>query len=177
MDADTPTETTEAPAEEPVAEPEGDEAETPLPGIEPDISTEAAAESPEEEKTPGEEPTEAAAESPEEEPEAKEKTPDVEALAQRLVALEEALKAKDAEIQALKDDTAKANLLQAAGLDATKYSQFLHGAPEEWAGQVKALTDLRQPEKRRRDPAVDAPATSDSTDRETMVLRMFGLGD
>jgi hypothetical protein len=102
---------------------------------------------------------------------------ELDALKDRLGALEAVLANKDEEIKALRDTAAKDSLIRDAGLPS-KYSQFLHGDESTWGGQVKDLLELTSKTPARpRDPAVDAQVGSDSEDRETAILRMFGLAE
>lgn len=154
--ADTPTESSDqagAPVEEPA---ETTEAETPV-----------------EEPTVVEPPTDEHTEEPEE----KAGTTDLDSLKERLGALEAALASKEDEIKALRDAAAKDAAIRDAGLPS-KYSQFLHGDESAWGDQVKDLLELAtKTPARPRDPAVDAQVGSDSEDRETAILRMFGLAE
>lgn len=98
-------------------------------------------------------------------------------LKERLGALEAVLANKDEEIKALRDTAAKDSLIRDAGLPS-KYAQFLHGDESGWGDQVSALLELTSKTPARpRDPAVDAQVGSDSEDRETAILRMFGLAE
>lgn len=102
---------------------------------------------------------------------------ELDALKERLGALEAVLANKDEEIKALRDTAAKDSLIRDAGLPS-KYSQFLHGDESTWGDQVKDLLELTSKTPARpRDPAVDAQVGSDSEDRETAILRMFGLAE
>lgn len=102
---------------------------------------------------------------------------ELDALKVRLEALEGVLAGKDEEIQALRDTAAKDALIRDAGLPS-KYAQFLHGDEAGWAAQVADLQALTtKTPARPRDPAVDAQVGSDSEDRETAILRMFGLAE
>lgn len=154
--ADTPTEPsdqTEAPVEEPT-----ETAEAEAPAEEP-----AAVEPPQGESA--------------EEPAKKDDTTDLDSLKERLGALEAALASKEGEIKALRDTAAKDAAIRDAGLPS-KYSQFLHGDESTWGDQVKDLLELTaKTPARPRDPAVDAQVGSDSEDRETAILRMFGLAE
>lgn len=153
--ADTPTESSET----------TDTAETP-----------EAAEAPAEEATETAEPTEAPApaEEPSKEPDA---AADLAALQERLSNLEAALAGKEEEIKALRDTAAKDAAIRDAGLPS-KYAQFLHGDESAWGEQVATLLELTtKTPARPRDPAVDAQVGSDSEDRETAILRMFGLAE
>lgn len=157
--ADTPTESSET----------ADTTETP-----------EAAEAPAEEATETAEPTEAPApaeepaEEPSKEPEA---ATDLAALQERLSNLEAALAGKEEEIKALRDTAAKDAAIRDAGLPS-KYAQFLHGDESAWGEQVATLLELTtKTPARPRDPAVDVQVGSDSEDRETAILRMFGLAE
>lgn len=98
-------------------------------------------------------------------------------LKERLGALEAVLANKDEEIKALRDTAAKDSLIRDAGLPS-KYAQFLHGDESGWGDQVSTLLELTSKTPARpRDPAVDAQVGSDSEDRETAILRMFGLAE
>lgn len=98
-------------------------------------------------------------------------------LKERLGALEAVLANKDEEIKALRETAAKDSLIRDAGLPS-KYAQFLHGDESGWGDQVSALLELTSKTPARpRDPAVDAQVGSDSEDRETAILRMFGLAE
>nr|DAE82184.1 MAG TPA: hypothetical protein [Caudoviricetes sp.] len=98
-------------------------------------------------------------------------------LKERLGALEAVLANKDEEIKALRDTAAKDSLIRDAGLPS-KYAQFLHGDESGWGEQVSTLLELTSKAPARpRDPAVDAQVGSDSEDRETAILRMFGLAE
>lgn len=146
-----------------------DQAEAPV--EEPTETTEAEA--------PAEEP--AVVEPPKgesaEEPEKKADATDLDSLKERLGALEAALASKEDEIKALRDTAAKDAAIRDAGLPS-KYSQFLHGDESTWGDQVKDLLELAtKTPARPRDPAVDAQVGSDSEDRETAILRMFGLAE
>ena len=102
---------------------------------------------------------------------------ELDALKERLGALEAVLANKDEEIQALRDTAAKDSLIRAAGL-SSKYAQFLHGDESGWGDQVSTLLELtNKTPARPRDPAVDAQVGSDSEDRKTTILRMFGLAE
>ena len=149
--ADTPTEPSET------AEPATEEAE---------VTSVAPAEEPAKEP-----------EEPAKEPEAQDETSALDALQERLAALEAAIVGKDEEIKALRDTAAKDAAIRDAGLPS-KYSQFLHGDESTWGDQVKDLLELTaKAPARPRDPAVDAQVGSDSEDRETAILRMFGLAE
>jgi len=126
--------------------------------------------------TPAEEPA-AEPEESTEEPETQDETNALDALQERLAALEAAIAGKDEEIKALRDTAAKNAAIRDAGLPS-KYSQFLHGDESTWGDQVKDLLELTaKTPARPRDPAVDAQVGSDSEDRETAILRMFGLAE
>lgn len=102
---------------------------------------------------------------------------ELDALKERLGALEAVLASKDEEIKALRDTAAKDSLIRDAGLPS-KYAQFLHGDESGWGDQVSTLLELTSKTPARpRDPAVDAQVGSDSEDRETAILRMFGLAE
>lgn len=117
------------------------------------------------------------AEEPTEEPEAQDEAGALEALQERLAALEAAIAGKDEEIKALRDSAAKDAAIRDAGLPS-KYSQFLRGDESTWGDQVKDLLELTaKTPARPRDPAVDAQVGSDSEDRETVILRLFGLAE
>lgn len=135
-------------------------------------------ETPEAVKAP--EPTEAPvpAEDPVEEPsEEPDAAADLAALQERLSNLEAALAGKEEEIKALRDTAAKDAAIRDAGLPS-KYAQFLHGDESAWGEQVATLLELTtKTPARPRDPAVDAQVGSDSEDRETVILRMFGLAE
>lgn len=157
--ADTPTESSDetvAPAEEAASapEPQGDgDTETTKPEAPP--TSEEPASVPEEPGNPSE----------------------LDTLKERLGALEAVLANKDEEIKALRDTAAKDSLIRDAGLPS-KYSQFLHGDESGWGDQVSALLELTSKTPARpRDPAVDAQVGSDSEDRETAILRMFGIAE
>jgi len=138
--------------------------------------TPEAAEAPAEEATETAEPTEAPApaEEPSKEPDA---AADLTALQERLSNLEAALAGKEEEIKALRDTAAKDAAIRDAGLPS-KYAQFLHGDESAWGEQVATLLELTtKTPARPRDPAVDAQVGSDSEDRETAILRMFGLAE
>lgn len=158
--ADTPTESsdeTDTPIEE----------STPAPEPQGDGGTEA---------TEQEEP-EAAPEEPVSVPEEPGNPSELDALKERLGALEAVLANKDEEIKALRDTAAKDSLIRDAGLPS-KYAQFLHGDESGWGDQVSTLLELTSKTPARpRDPAVDAQVDSDSEDRETAILRMFGLAE
>ena len=158
--ADTPTESS-------------DEAATPVeevataPAPQGDADTETA----EQEEAP------AAPEEPESVPEEPGNPSELDALKERLGALEAVLANKDEEIKALRDTAAKDSLIRDAGLPS-KYAQFLHGDESGWGDQVSTLLELTSKTPvRPRDPAVDAQVGSDSEDRETAILRMFGLAE
>nr|DAF98529.1 MAG TPA: hypothetical protein [Siphoviridae sp. ctLKg7] len=157
--ADAPTESSDeaaAPAEEapPAQEPQGD------------VDTEA---------TKPEVP--AASEEPASVPEEPGNPSELDTLKERLGALEAVLASKDEEIKALRDTAAKDSLIRDAGLPS-KYAQFLHGDESGWGDQVSTLLELTtKTPARPRDPAVDAQVGSDSEDRETAILRMFGLAE
>jgi hypothetical protein len=120
---------------------------------------------------------EAAPEEPESVPEVPTTPSDLDALKERLGALEAVLANKDEEIKSLRDTAAKDSLIRDAGLPS-KYGQFLHGDESTWGDQVKDLLELTSKTPARpRDPAVDAQVGSDSEDRETAILRMFGLAE
>ena len=129
---------------------------------------------------PVEEPAAEPAAEPEEsteEPETQDETNALDALQERLAALEAAIAGKDEEIKALRDTAAKDAAIRDAGLPS-KYSQFLHGDESTWGDQVKDLLELTaKTPARPRDPAVDAQVGSDSEGRETAILRMFGLAE
>lgn len=138
--------------------------------------TPEAAEAPAEEATETAEPTEAPApaEEPSKEPDA---AADLAALQERLSNLEAALAGKEEEIKVLRDTAAKDAAIRDAGLPS-KYAQFLHGDESAWGEQVATLLELTtKTPARPRDPAVDAQVGSDSEDRETAILRMFGLAE
>lgn len=138
--------------------------------------TPEAAEAPAEEATETAEPTEAPApaEEPSKEPDA---AADLAALQERLSNLEAALAGKEEEIKALRDTAAKDAAIRDAGLPS-QYAQFLHGDESAWGEQVATLLELTtKTPARPRDPAVDAQVGSDSEDRETAILRMFGLAE
>lgn len=138
--------------------------------------TPEAAEAPAEEATETAEPAEAPApaEEPSKEPDA---AADLAALQERLSNLEAALAGKEEEIKALRDTAAKDAAIRDAGLPS-KYAQFLHGDESAWGEQVATLLELTtKTPARPRDPAVDAQVGSDSEDRETAILRMFGLAE
>lgn len=102
---------------------------------------------------------------------------ELDSLKERLGALEAALAGKEEEIKALRDTAAKDAAIRDAGLPS-KYAQFLHGDESAWGEQVAALLELTtKTPARPRDPAVDAQVGSDSEDRETAILRMFGLAE
>ena len=158
--ADTPTESSDeatAPVEEatPAPESQGDaDTEVTKQGEAPDASEEPAS-VPEEPGNPSE----------------------LDALKERLGALEAVLANKDEEIKSLRDTAAKDSLIRDAGLPS-KYAQFLHGDESGWGDQVSTLLELTSKTPARpRDPAVDAQVGSDSEDRETAILRMFGLAE
>ena len=120
---------------------------------------------------------EVAPEEPESVPEEPGNPSELDALKERLGALEAVLANKDEEIKALRDTAAKDSLIRDAGLPS-KYAQFLHGDESGWGDQVSALLELTSKTPARpRDPAVDAQVGSDSEDRETAILRMFGLAE
>ena len=101
----------------------------------------------------------------------------LDSLKERLSALEAALAGKEEEIKALRDTAAKDAAIRDAGLPS-KYAQFLHGDESAWGEQVATLLELTtKTPARPRDPAVDAQVGSDSEDRETAILRMFGLAE
>lgn len=158
--ADTPTESSDedaVPVEEasPAPEPQGD-------GGTEDTKQEEAPAAPEEAVSAPEEPS---------------KPSELDALKERLGALEAVLANKDEEIKALRDTAAKDSLIRDAGLPS-KYAQFLHGDESGWGDQVSTLLELTSKTPARpRDPAVDAQVGSDSEDRETAILRMFGLAE
>lgn len=119
----------------------------------------------------------AAPEEPESVPEEPGNPSELDALKERLGALEAVLANKDEEIKALRDTAAKDSLIRDAGLPS-KYAQFLHGDESGWGDQVSTLLELTSKTPARpRDPAVDAQVGSDSEDRETAILRMFGLAE
>lgn len=102
---------------------------------------------------------------------------ELDSLKERLGALEAALAGKEEEIKALRDTAAKDAAIRDAGLPS-KYAQFLHGDESAWGEQVETLLELTtKTPARPRDPAVDAQVGSDSEDRETAILRMFGLAE
>lgn len=158
--ADTPTESSDeavTPAEEtaPAPEPQGDADTEAAEQEEESAAPEEAASTPEEPSAPSE----------------------LDDLKERLGALEAVLANKDEEIKALRDTAAKDSLIRDAGLPS-KYAQFLHGDESGWGDQVSALLELTSKTPARpRDPAVDAQVGSDSEDRETAILRMFGLAE
>ena len=158
--ADTPTES----SDEAVT---SVEEATPAPEPQGDVETEAT----EQEEAPA---------APEEAPAApaEPSTPsELDDLKERLGALEAVLANKDEEIKALRDTAAKDSLIRDAGLPS-KYAQFLHGDESGWGDQVSTLLELTSKTPARpRDPAVDAQVGSDSEDRETAILRMFGLAE
>ena len=120
---------------------------------------------------------EAPKDEPAEESEKKADTTDLDSLKERLGALEAALAGKEEEIKALRDTAAKDAAIRDAGLPS-KYAQFLHGDESAWGEQVATLLELTtKTPARPRDPAVDAQVGSDSEDRETAILRMFGLAE
>ena len=120
---------------------------------------------------------EATPEEPESVPEEVGNPSELDALKERLGALEAVLANKDEEIKALRDTAAKDSLVRDAGLPS-KYAQFLHGDESGWGDQVSTLLELTSKTPARpRDPAVDAQVGSDSEDRETAILRMFGLAE
>jgi hypothetical protein len=158
--ADTPTESSDE------ADTTVEEA-TPAPEPQGDGGTEVA-------KPEG---SEAAPEEPESVPEEPGNPSELDALKERLGALEAVLANKDEEIKALRDTAAKDSLIRDAGLPS-KYAQFLHGDESGWGDQVSTLLELASKTPARpRDPAVDAQVGSDSEDRETAILRMFGLAE
>lgn len=119
----------------------------------------------------------AASEEPVSVPEEPGNPSELDALKERLGALEAVLANKDEEIKALRDTAAKDSLVRDAGLPS-KYAQFLHGDESGWGDQVSTLLELTSKTPARpRDPAVDAQVGSDSEDRETAILRMFGLAE
>jgi hypothetical protein len=158
--ADTPTESSDeavTPAEEAATapEPQGDVDAGAAGHEEAPAVPEEAESTPEEPSTPNE----------------------LDALKERLGALEAILANKDEEIKALRDTAAKDSLIRDAGLPS-KYAQFLHGDESGWGDQVSTLLELTSKTPARpRDPAVDAQVGSDSEDRETAILRMFGLAE
>ena len=158
--ADTPTESSDetvTPAEEasPAPEPQGD-GDT---------------------ETTKQDEVEATPEEPESVPDEPGNPSELDALKERLGALEAVLANKDEEIKALRDTAAKDSLIRDAGLPS-KYAQFLHGDESSWGDQVSTLLELASKTPARpRDPAVDAQVGSDSEDRETAILRMFGLAE
>lgn len=158
--ADTPTESSDetvVPAEEAL----------PVPESQSDGDTEAT-------KQEG---STSAPEEPEGVPEEVGNPSELDALKERLGALEAVLANKDEEIKALRDTAAKDSLVRDAGLPS-KYAQFLHGDESGWGDQVSTLLELTSKTPARpRDPAVDAQVGSDSEDRETAILRMFGLAE
>lgn len=120
---------------------------------------------------------EATPEEPESVPEESGNPSELDSLKERLGALEAVLANKDEEIKALRDTAAKDSLIRDAGLPS-KYAQFLHGDESGWGDQVSTLLELTSKTPARpRDPAVDAQVGSDSEDRETAILRMFGLAE
>lgn len=157
-------------------------ADTPTESSETADTTETSepAEAPAEEATETVEPAEApaTAEEPAEEPSKEpEAATDLAALQERLSNLEAALAGKEEEIKALRDTAAKDAAIRDAGLPS-KYAQFLHGDESAWGEQVATLLELTtKTPARPRDPAVDAQVDSDSEDRETAILRMFGLAE
>ena len=160
-------------------------ADTPAESSETTDTTETpeAAQAPAEEATETAEPTESAeAPSPDEEPteepvKESDAATELDSLKERLGALEAALAGKEEEIKALRDTAAKDAAIRDAGLPS-KYAQFLHGDESAWGEQVAALLELTtKTPARPRDPAVDAQVGSDSEDRETAILRMFGLAE
>lgn len=151
-DADTPTADEATPAEEPQV----------VGGTEITKQTEEVASATEESERAPEEPGNPS---------------ELDTLKERLGALEAVLANKDEEIKALRDTAAKDSLIRDAGLPS-KYAQFLHGDESGWGDQVSALLELTSKAPvRPRDPAVDAQVGSDSEDRETAILRMFGLAE
>lgn len=165
--ADTPTESSDevvTPAEEATTtrEPQGD------------VDAEAAGQ---EEAPAAPEEAESTPEEAESTPEAPSTPSELDALKERLGALEAVLANKDEEIKSLRDTAAKDSLVRDAGLPS-KYAQFLHGDESGWGDQVSTLLELTSKTPARpRDPAVDAQVGSDSEDRETAILRMFGLAE
>ena len=157
-------------------------ADTPTESSETTDTTETpeAVEAPAEDATEAPEPTEAPvpAEDPVEEPSKEpDAAADLAALQERLSNLEAALAGKEEEIKALRDTAAKDAAIRDAGLPS-KYAQFLHGDESAWGEQVATLLELTtKTPARPRDPAVDAQVGSDSEDRETAILRMFGLAE
>ena len=157
-------------------------ADTPTESSETTETTETpeAVEAPAEDATEAPEPTEAPvpAEDPVEEPSKEpDAAADLAALQERLSNLEAALAGKEEEIKALRDTAAKDAAIRDAGLPS-KYAQFLHGDESAWGEQVATLLELTtKTPARPRDPAVDAQVGSDSEDRETAILRMFGLAE
>lgn len=161
--ADTPTESSD---EADITVEDAEEATESAPAEHADAAPAAA------EEAPVEEPK-----APAEPPKAQDEVASLEALQERLAALESAIAGKDEEIKALRDTAAKDSLVRDAGLPS-KYSQFLHGDESTWGDQVKDLLELTSKTPARpRDPAVDAQVGSDSEDRETAILRMFGLAE
>ena len=158
--ADTPTESSDeavTPAEEATTapEPQGDVDAGAAGQEEASTAPEEAVSAPEEPSSPSE----------------------LDALKERLGALEAILANKDEEIKSLRDTAAKDSLIRDAGLPS-KYAQFLHGDESGWGDQVSTLLELTSKTPARpRDPAVDAQVGSDSEDRETAILRMFGLAE
>lgn len=160
--ADTPTESSET----------ADTTETPetveAPTEEATETTEPV--EPAEAPTPAKEPTEEPTEEPDD-------ATELDSLKERLGALEAALAGKEEEIKALRDMAAKDAAIRDAGLPS-QYAQFLHGDESAWGEQVEALLELTtKTPARPRDPAVDAQVGSDSEDRETAILRLFGLAE
>lgn len=159
--ADTPTESSEEDAA-PVAE------ATPAP--EPQGDGDAEASKPVEEVA-------SAPEEPERTPEEPGNPSELDTLKERLESLEAVLANKDEEIKAMRDTAAKDSLIRDAGLPS-KYTEFLHGDESGWGDQVSTLLELtNKTPARPRDPAVDAQVGSDSEDRATAILRMFGLAE
>ena len=162
--ADTPTESSET--TDTTETPEAPEVGAP--------AEEVTSPTEEAEKTEAPEPAETPSEEPAEE---KDAVTELDSLKERLGALEAALAGKEEEIKALRDTAAKDAAIRDAGLPS-KYAQFLHGDESAWGEQVAALLELTtKTPARPRDPAVDAQVGSDSEDRETTILRMFGLAE
>jgi hypothetical protein len=162
--ADTPTESSET----------ADTTEAPEAAEAPEPTGEAANPVEEAKKTEAPEAAEAPSEEPAKDPDA---TAELDSLKERLGALEAALAGKEEEIKALRDTAAKDAAIRDAGLPS-KYAQFLHGDESAWGEQVETLLELTtKTPARPRDPAVDAQVGSDSEDRETAILRMFGLAE
>jgi hypothetical protein len=162
--ADTPTESSET--TDTTETPEAPEVGAP--------AEEVTSPTEEAEKTEAPEPAEPPSEEPAEE---KDAVTELDSLKERLGALEAALAGKEEEIKALRDTAAKDAAIRDAGLPS-KYAQFLHGDESAWGEQVAALLELTtKTPARPRDPAVDAQVGSDSEDRETTILRMFGLAE